>query len=107
MKKTPKRAQRPIDVQDMPWSHMGKDALDGAAERVWNLLRHAIDADIEPYHIAPPHERDAAQRAVLDVIGHAVPAILRERAKTLKADGEDVYYLVDIADELETEHGGG
>lgn len=107
-----RKAQRPIDVQDMQWSHMGKDALDEAAERVWNLLRDehqqlavAFDAHTDPYHLASSASQSVVQRAVLDVLGHAVPALLRARAKELKADGIDVDQLVELADELEEEHG--
>lgn len=108
-----KKAQRPIDVQDMPWSHVGKDALDAAAERVWNEVRGVnpvntdpFDQDFGPYHVQLSETQYAAQKAVLVVLGHAVPALLRQRAKELKADGIDVDCLVELADELEEEHGG-
>jgi len=108
-----KKAQRPIDVQDMPWSHIGKDALDAAAERLWNDLRHVnptrndpFDQDFGPYHVQLSETQTAAQAAVLNVLGFAVPALLRQRAKELKADGIDVDHLVELADELEEEHGG-
>jgi hypothetical protein len=111
-----KKAQRPIDVQDMPWSHMGKDALDAAAERLWNEVRGVnpvntdpFDQDFGPYHVQLSETQYAAQKAVLVVLGHAVPALLRQRAKELKSDGvtaDEVYYLLDLADELESDHGG-
>lgn len=111
-----KKAQRPIDVQDMPWSHIGKDALDAAAERVWERLRdgHAqlavtFDAHADPYHLASSDSRAIVQHAVLDVLGFAVPAMLRERAKELRRNGakaEEYAELLNLADELEEEHGG-
>lgn len=111
MKRT--KAQRPIDVKDMPWSYMGKDALDAAAERLWDFMReNAIvwdftrDAIELPYHLQDSHVQEAVQRAVLDQLGSTVPAMLRQRAKELKADGIDVDCLVELADELEEEHGG-
>lgn len=107
-----KKAQRPIDVKDMPWSHIGKDALDAAAERLWNFMREnaivwdfARDAIELPYHLQDSHVQEAVQRAVLDVLGFAVPAMLRQRAKELKADGIDVDHLLELADEFETDHG--
>jgi hypothetical protein len=107
-----KHKQRPIDVQDMPWSHMGKDVLDAAAERVWNEVRGVnpvntdpFDQDFGPYHVQLSETQYAAQKAVLVVLGHTVPAILRQRAKELKADGIDVDHLLQIAEELEEEHG--
>lgn len=45
-----KKAQRPIDVKDTLWSVLGKDALDAAAERVWDLICDEVDADIYPYN---------------------------------------------------------
>lgn len=99
-----KKAQRPIDVQDMPWSYIGKDALDAAAERLWEGIREETDADIYPYRWGSEQQL-IAQRAVLDVLGNAVPAMLRQRAKELKADGIDVEYMTDLADELENDHG--
>ena len=107
-----KRKQRPIDVQDMPWSYMGKDALDATAERVWNLLRNehlqlavTFDAHTDPYHLASSASQSVVQRAVLDVLGFAVPALLRQRADELKADGIDVDHLLQLAEDLEEEHG--
>lgn len=108
-----KKAQRPIDVKALPWSHVGKDALDAAAERVWNEVRGVnpvhtdpFDQDFGPYHVQLSETQYAAQQAVLVVLGHAVPALLRQRAKELKKDGIDVDCLVELADELEEEHGG-
>jgi len=107
-----KKAQRPIDVKDTLWSHIGKDALDAAAERMWNTIRDDpalmgtySDGYTEPYHLLWSDGQATVQRAVLDVLGFAVPALLRQRAKELKADGIDVDHLVDLADELEAEHG--
>ena len=110
-----KKAQRPIDVKDTLWSHIGKDALDAAAERLWNFMReNAIVWDFTrdeielPYHLQDSHVQEAVQRAVLDVLGSAVPKMLRQRAKGLKADGAsvgEVDSLLDLAEELEDEHG--
>ena len=102
-----KKAQRPIDLKGMPWSHIGKDALDAAAERLWNnyITRGAAEL---PYHLQGSQEQELVQRAVLDVMGNAVPAMLRQRAKELKKDGDGdnvVWYLNDLADELENDHG--
>jgi hypothetical protein len=101
---TKRNAQRPIDVQDMPWSHIGKDELDKAAERVWNSLRPAT-GNLWPYHLASSAEQLAAQQSVLSILGTTVPKMLRQRAKELKADGVDVDHLVQLAEELEEEHG--
>lgn len=107
-----KRKQRPIDVKDVMWSHIGKDALDAAAEGAWEVMRnHGLvwncvdDEEMPPYHVISSREQVAVQRVVLDVLGSTVPALLRQRAKELKADGIDVDHLIDIADELEEEHG--
>jgi hypothetical protein len=109
MTKPPKR---PIEAQDMPWSYIGKDALDEAAERVWNMLADehtqlavSFDGHADPYHLALSTSQAVVQRAVLDVLGTTVPAMLRQRAKELKADGIDVDNLIDLADELEGDHG--
>lgn len=111
-----KKAQRPIDVQDMPWSHLGKDALDAAAERVWNEVRGVnptrddpFDQDFGPYHVQLSETQYAAQQAILVVLGHAVPALLRERAKDMRRNGasaDEYEALLELADELEVEHGG-
>lgn len=104
----PRKAQRPIDVQDMPWSHIGKDALDAAAEHLWNNVLRGPGKP--PYHVLTyaldGTDQEILQQSVLDVLGFAVPAMLRQRAKELKADGIDVDCLVELADELEEEHGG-
>lgn len=110
-----KKAQRPIDVQDMPWSYLGKDALDAAAERLWNFMREnalvwdfARDAVELPYHLQGSQVQEAVQRAVLDQLGSTVPAMLRQRAKEIKRNGasaDEVSSLVELADELEGEHG--
>jgi len=110
-----KQPQRPIDVKDMPWSHLGKDALDAAAERVWNTLRDehlqlavTFDGHTDPYHLASSASQAVVQRAVLDVVGHAVPQMLRDRAKSIKANGgsnDEIVELLELADELEAEHG--
>lgn len=103
-----KKTQRPIDVQDAPWSHMGKDALDAAAERLWNEVLRGPGKP--PYHLLTfaldGTDPEILQQSVLNVLGFAVPAILRQRAKELKADGIDVDNLVELADEIEEEHGG-
>lgn len=104
-----KKAQRPVDLKDMPWSYIGKDALDAAAERVWRTLRADPGVmgteDTEPYHLLWSDTQATVQRAVLEQLGTTVPAMLRQRAKELKADGIDVDNLIDLADELETDHG--
>lgn len=102
-----KKAQRPVDLKDMPWSYMGKDALDAAAERLWNDFVPRGTPEL-PYHLQHSQVQELMQRAVLDVMGNAVPALLRQRAKELKADGDGdnvVWYLNDLADELENDHG--
>lgn len=112
-----KKAQRPIDVKDTLWSHLGKDALDAAAERVWEVLRHVnptrndpFDQDFGPYHVQLSETQTAAQAAVLSVLGNAVPAMLRQRAKEMRANGasaDEYDALLDLASELEAEHGNG
>lgn len=104
-----KKAQRPIDVKDTLWSVLGKDALDAAAERVWNTLdsEHlwlacVFDGHAGPYHLASSASQAVVQRAVLDVLGSAVPGMLRERAKDYPETGDN---LTDLADDLEEEHG--
>lgn len=105
-----KKAQRPIDVKDTLWSHIGKDALDAAAEHLWdNVLR---GPGKPPYHVLTfaldGTDQEILQQSVLDVLGFAVPAMLRQRAKGLKADGAsvgEVDSLLDLAEELEDEHG--
>lgn len=94
---------------------MGKDALDAAAERLWNTLdsEHlwlacAFDGHAGPYHLASSASQAVVQRAVLDVLGNAVPAMLRQRAKELKALGassDEYVELLDLAEELENDHG--
>lgn len=111
-----KKAQRPIDVKALPWSHIGKDALDAAAERLWNTLdsehlwlAYAFDGHAGPYHLASSASQAVVQRAVLDQLGTTVPALLRQRAKELRRNGakaEEYAELLDLADELEEEHGG-
>lgn len=102
-----KKAQRPIDVQDMPWSHVGKDALDAAAEHLWNNVLRSPGKP--PYHTLTfaldGTDQEILQQSVLDVLGFAVPAMLRQRAKELKKDGIDVDHLIELADELEGDHG--
>ncbi len=110
-----KKAQRPVDVKDMPWSYIGKDALDAAAERAWEAIRHDPERDTwvqdgytDPYHLLPSGTQELVQRAVLDVLGNAVPAMLRQRAKEVKKNGASTEYadaLFDLADELEADHG--
>jgi hypothetical protein len=100
MKKT--KTQRPVDLKDMPRSEIGKDALDEAAEALWNRMHPD-----RPYHIASSAEQYEAQCAVLDILGTTVPAMLREKAKEIRRDGgsaDDVYYLKDVADDLASEY---
>lgn len=107
MTKPPKR---PIDAKDMPWSYIGKDALDAAAEHLWNNVLRGPSRP--PYHLLTftddGTDQEILQQSVLDVLGFAVPALLRQRAKELKADGvqeHELYYLRDLAEELENDHG--
>lgn len=72
------KAQRPIDVKDTPWSHIGKDALDAAAEASWEVMRsHGLvwncvdDEEMPPYHAIASREQTAVQRVVLSVLGFA------------------------------------
>lgn len=104
------KAQRPVDVKDMPWSYIGKDALDAAAEHLWNNVLRGPGKP--PYHTLTfaldGTDQEILQQSVLDVLGFAVPAMLRQRAKELKKDGDGdnvVWYLNDLADELEADHG--
>lgn len=107
-----KKAQRPIDLKDMPWSELGKDGLDAAAEGAWEAIRHDPERDTwvqdghtDPYHLLSSGTQAVVQHAVLGVLGNAVPAMLRQRAKELKADGIDVDHLIELAEELEGDHG--
>jgi hypothetical protein len=107
-----KRKQRPIDVKDVVWSHIGKDELDKAAETVFNTIRDSdvlwdcvLDQHPDPYHLQPSGTQEVFQRTVLTLLGTTVPAMLRQHAKELKADGIDVDHLLQIAEELEEEHG--
>lgn len=108
------KAKRPIDVKDTLWSAFGKDTLDAMAERLWNGLRDAgqmhntSGADMGPYHVQSSASQTAAQQAVLDVVGSAVPALLRERAKSYRGDpeyGELYEQLRELADEIASDHG--
>ena len=102
-----KPPKRPIDAQDMPWSYIGKDELDKSAEQVWEYIRNQTDADIYPYSWGS-EQQETAQRAVLLMLGTTVPALLRQRVKELKTDGvqeHELYYLRDLAEELENDHG--
>ena len=108
-----KKAQRPVDLKDMPWSYIGKDALDEAAERAWEAIRHDPERDTwvqdgytDPYHLLPSGTQELMQRAVLDVIGNAVPAMIRQRAKDYPKGSDAADALRDLADELGTNHGG-
>lgn len=104
------KAQRPVDLKDTPWSHIGKDALDAAAEHLWdNVLR---GPGKPPYHVLTyaldGTDQEILQQSVLDVFGFAVPALLRQRAKEVKKNGASTEYadaLFDLADELEADHG--
>lgn len=105
-----KKAQRPVDVKDMLWSHMGKDALDAAAEHLWNNVLRGPGKP--PYHTLTfaldGTDQEILQQSVLDVLGFAVPALLRQRAKEVKKNGASTEYadaLFDLADELEADHG--
>lgn len=109
------KAQRPVDLKDMPWSYMGKDALDAAAEGAWEAIRHDPERDTwvqygytDPYHLLSSGTQRVVQQAVLDVVGSTVPALLRERAKSYRGDpeyGELYEQLRELADEIENEHG--
>jgi hypothetical protein len=55
--------------------------------------------------VQPSGTQEVFQRAVLALLGTTVPAMLRERAKELKSDGIDVDHLVQLAEELQGEHG--
>lgn len=104
-----KKAQRPIDVKDMLWSVLGKDALDAAAEASWEAIRHDPERDTwvqdgytDPYHLIPSGTQAHVQRAVLAVLVSTVPGMLRERAKDYPETGD---CLTDLADEIEGAHG--
>lgn len=104
-----KKAQRPVDVKDMPWSYMGKDALDAAAEHLWNNVLRGPGKP--PYHTLTfaldGTDQEILQQSVLDVLGFAVPAMLRQRAKEVKKNGASTEYadaLFDLADELDAAH---
>lgn len=99
MSKPPKR---PIDAQDMPWSYIGKDELDKAAERAWHRLR--VDGE-PPYHLLSSGAQTAVQYAVLDMIGTTVPELLRQRAKEISIHDVGKTALKELADELENDHG--
>ena len=104
MNKPPKR---PIDAQDMPWSYIGKDALDKSAEQLWELIRERTDADIYPYSWGS-EQQETAQRAVLLMLGTTVPDMLLKRAEVLKVSGfsdDETWALRDMATELKARHG--
>lgn len=105
-----KKAQRPVDLKDMPWSYIGKDALDAAAEHLWNNVLRGPGKP--PYHTLTfaldGTDQEILQQSVLDVLGFAVPGMLRQRAKEVKKNGASTEYadaLFDLADELEADHG--
>lgn len=105
-----KKAQRPVDLKDMPWSYIGKDALDAAAEHLWNNVLRGPGKP--PYHVLTyaldGTDQEILQQSVLDVLGFAVPAMLRQRALELKKNGASVGEtdaLRDLAEELEADHG--
>lgn len=112
MTKSPKL---PIEAQDMPWSYIGKDELDKAAELTFNHMRDSgvlwdcvLDQHPSPYHTQGSETQEVFQRAVLSVLGTTVPALLRQRAKELKANGasvDEIDALRDLAEELESDHG--
>ena len=90
----------------MLWSYIGKDALDAAAEQLWEQTRENTDADIYPYSWGS-EQQETAQRAVLLMLVTTVPALLRQRAKELKANGasvDEIDVLRDLAEELENDH---
>ena len=96
----------------MPWSYIGKDALDAAAENLWEFMRanaivwDDIDHGRErPYHLISSGRQEKVQRAVLSVLGTTVPALLRQRNKELKAHGDESWAMEDLASELEHDHG--
>jgi hypothetical protein len=72
--------------------------LRGPDKPPYHLLTYAIDGT----------DQEILQQSVLDVLGHSLPKMIRARVKAIKADGgsaDDVYYLIDLAEELEEEHG--
>ncbi len=95
----------------MPWSELGKDGLDAAAETLWEVLRlgDLLDTNPDtPYHLAFGYQQEVVQRAVLTVIGQAVPGMLRDRARGFKGDPEYAdlrEQLREMADDIEREHG--
>lgn len=111
MTKPPKR---PIDAKDMPWSYIGKDELDKAAELAFNHMRDSdilwdcvLDQHPSPYHTQGSETQEVFQRAILSVLGTTVPALLRQRAKELKSNGasvDEIDALRDLAEELENDH---
>jgi hypothetical protein len=104
----PKRTTRPIDVKDVPWSHIGKDELDKAAETLWEALRigDGICTIAEPaYHVQSSATQDTVQRAVLALLGNTVPNLLRDRASAFPYTSDESTVLRELADELEEEHG--
>jgi hypothetical protein len=106
---------RPIDVKDTLWSYIGKDALDAAAEGAWEVMRSrnivwncADDTEEGPYHIQSTPTQDSVQRLVLHVLGTTAVVLLRQRAKELRRNGasaDEYTALLDLADELEGDHG--
>lgn len=110
--------EKPIDAKDTPWSYIGKDALDAAAERMWYFMRettfirdYARDGAELPYHVQDSQVQEIAQRAVIDMLGNAVPAMLRQRAEGYGTPPGDDYdrntqaALRAFADDLEAVHG--
>ena len=111
-----KQPERPIDKKDMHWSYLGKDALDAAAERAWEVMRNyglvwncVDDKEMEPYHVLPTREQHAVQKVVLALFGTDVPTLLRRRANEIYSDRKhekpELWPLEDLADELEEHHG--
>lgn len=107
-----KPPKRPIDAKDMPWSYIGKDELDAAAEHLWEFMRanaivwDDIDHGRErPYHLISTGRQEKVQRAVLSVLGTTVPALLRQRAKEISIHDVGKTALKELADELENDHG--
>jgi hypothetical protein len=103
-------------MKDMPWSHIGKDELDKAAELVFNRLRDAsvpwdcvFDAHSVPYHLQSSDVQAAVQQCVVALLGTTVPTLLLAEAKRIRDNGADpgsYAALTDLAYDLETEHGG-
>lgn len=107
-----KRRQRPIDVKDVVWSHIGKDELDKAAESVWEALRnggvifeYGSINEAYPYHVLSSNDQATVQRAVITVLGTTVPTLLRDFIDYEDMPKDAKRALRELAEELEEEHG--